>query len=135
MIRKRLLLVLVPVVATFVIWPTPAVTATIPEANPEKGLIVFYRPRKMTAAAIPVHVNHADGPMGTLHNGVVLHRYFQPGQHQFWAQVISQDAIMINVEAGKIYFVRGEATMGLVLGRPKFTQVDEATGRAAVAGL
>jgi hypothetical protein len=52
-----------------------------------------------------------------------------------WSEVIAQDSIMINVEAGKIYFVRGETTMGVVVARPKFTQVDEATGTAAVANL
>jgi hypothetical protein len=52
-----------------------------------------------------------------------------------WSQVISQDSIMINVEAGKVYFVNGEAKMGVVAGRPKFTQMDEGTGRARVAKL
>ena len=42
---------------------------------------------------------------------------------------------MINVEAGKVYFVKGEAKMGVVAGRPKFMQVDEATGRAEVGKL
>jgi hypothetical protein len=42
---------------------------------------------------------------------------------------------MINVEAGKVYFVNGEAKMGVVAGRPKFTQMDEGTGRARVAKL
>ena len=116
-------------------WPIPAVTATIPEADPEKGLVVFHRPRRAVGAAVPVNVHHADGVLGTLRDGVVLHRYYEPGQHQFWSEVIAQDSIMINVEAGKVYFVRGETTMGVVVARPKFTQVDETTGRAAVAGL
>ena len=42
---------------------------------------------------------------------------------------------MIGVEAGKVYFFRGETTMGVVVARPRFTQVDEATGRAAIGGL
>ena len=54
-----------------------------------------------------------------------------------WArpEVIAQDSILINVEAGKVYFVRGETTMGIMVARPKFTRVDEATGRAAVGNL
>ncbi len=135
MVRKALLSVLIPIVAAFVVWPTPAATATIPEADPEKGLVVFYRPRKMTGAAIPVNVHHADGVVGTLRNGTVLHRYLEPGQHQFWSEVIAQDSIMINVEAGKVYFVRGETTMGIMVARPKFTQMGEAAGRAAVDAM
>ena len=134
MIRHALTLILASIVAALAIFPVPAVPATIPEADPEKGLVVFYRPRKMTGAAIPVNVHHADGVVGTLRNGTVLHRYFEPGQHQFWSEVIAQDSIMINVEAGKVYFVRGETTMGIMVARPKFTQVDEATGRAAGDG-
>ena len=135
MIRKTLLLLLIPIVATFIVWPTPGATATVPEANPEKGLVVIYRPRKMTGAAIPVNVHHADGVVGTLRNGTVIHRYFEPGQHQFWSEVIAQDSVMINVAAGKVYFVRGETTMGVMVARPKLTLVDEATGRAAVGSL
>jgi hypothetical protein len=133
MIRNTLILVLVT--AAFVILPLPAVPATVPEADPEKALIVFYRPQKMTASAIRFNVNHAEGSLGMLNNGTVLYRYFKLGQHQFWPQVILQDSIMINVEAGKVYFVKGEAKMGVVAGRPKFTQVDEGTGRAGVAKL
>ena len=135
MTRNALLLILIPFVATFLAWPTPGLGATIPEAVPDKGLVVFYRPRKMTGAAIPVNVHHVSGVVGTLRNGTVIHRYLDPGQHQFWSEVIAQDSIMINVEAGKVYFVRGETTMGVMVARPRFTQVDEATGRAAVGNL
>lgn len=135
MIRETLMLVLVPMFAAFVIWPTPAVPATITEADPEEGLVVFYRPKRMGGSAIRFNVNHSEGSLGVLNNGAVLYRYFEPGQHQFWSQVISQDSIMINVEAAKVYFVKGEAKMGVVAGRPKFGQVDQATGRAEVAKL
>ncbi len=135
MIRETLMLVLVPIFAAFVIWPAPAVPATIPEVDPEKGLVVFYRPKKMGGSAIRLNVNHSEGSLGILNNGAVLYRYFEPGQHQFWSQVISQDSIMINVEAAKVYFVKGEVKMGVVAGRPKFRQVDQATGRAEVAKL
>jgi hypothetical protein len=134
-IRHTLTLILASVVAALAIFPVPAVPATIPEADPEKGLVVFYRPKKMGGSAIRFNVNHSEGSLGVLNNGAVLYRYFEPGQHQFWSQVISQDSIMINVEAAKVYFVKGEVKMGVVAGRPKFRQVDQATGRAEVAKL
>lgn len=37
--------------------------------------------------------------------------------------MVAQDSIMINVEARKTYFVRGDTTMGVAVARPKFTQV------------
>jgi len=39
--------------------PVPAIPATIPEADPEKGLVVFYRLKKMKAAAITFSVDHS----------------------------------------------------------------------------
>lgn len=135
MVRNALRLILVPIVFASVIWPTLAVPATLPEVVPDKGLVVFYRPKRFTASAIRFNVNHAEDSLGILNNGTLLYRYFEPGQHQFWSQVISQDSIMVNVEADKVYFIMGEAKMGVVAGRPKFKLVDESTGRAEVAKL
>jgi hypothetical protein len=135
MIRKLSALFLGLVIASIAIWPLPASTASISEIVPDKGLVVFYRLRKMGGAAITYSVDHADGSLGILNNGAVLYKYFEPGQHTFYSQVLSGDSIMINVEAGKAYFVQGMVKMGVVAGRPSFTQVDEATGRAAVAGI
>ena len=113
----------------------PVSTASIPEVVPDKGLVVFYRPRRMTGAAITFSVDHAQGSLGILKNGSVLYKYFEPGQHTFCSQVLSADSVMINVEPGKAYFVQGLAKMGVAVARPSFRQVDEATGRAAVAGI
>jgi hypothetical protein len=120
---------------TTLICPAAAVAAEIPDADSEKGLVVFYRPKSSGGVVIRFNVNHSEGSLGILNNGAVLYRYFEPGQHQFWSQVISQDSIMINVEAGKVHFVKGEVKFGLYAGRPKFTQVDEATGRTGVDKL
>jgi hypothetical protein len=115
--------------------PQTAVTATVPEAKPDQALVIFYRPKKTAGSAIRFEVNYAQGSMGSLGNGTMLYRYFEPGQYQFWSQVISQDAITLNVEAGGVYFVEAETKMGVYAGRPKFARVDEATGRAGVARL
>jgi hypothetical protein len=91
---------------------------------------VFSRPKKFTASAIRFNGHHSGGSLGTLRIGTLRYRYFQPEQHQFWSQGISQDSIMLNVAPGKVYFVNGGTKMGVVVGRPKFRQVDESTGRA-----
>ena len=114
--------VLLPIVwLAFLIWPSAVVPAEVPQVDAEQALVVFYRPQKMGGAAITYNVLHAGGTLGVLNNGTVLHGYFAPGQHQFWAQVVNQDSITLNVEAGKTYFVRGDVVMGLRVGRPKFT--------------
>ena len=133
--HKTLVLILVSIIATFAIWPDLAIPATVPETDPEKGLVIFYRSKKFSGGAIRFNINHAQGSLGILNSGTMVYRYFEPGQQQFWSQVISQDAIMIDVKAGGIYLVKGETKIGAVAGRPKFTQVDEATGRAEVGKL
>ena len=135
MIRKLSIFFLGPLVAASLIWPVPALTATVPEVVPGKGLVVFYRLRRMTGAAITFSVDHVDGTLGMLRNGSMLYKYCQPGQHTFYSQVLSGDSVTINVEPGKAYFVQSVARMGVAVARPGFTHVDEATGRAAVTGL
>jgi len=73
--------------------------------------------------------------IGTLKNGSVLHTYLEPGQHTFWSQVISQDSITLTVEAGKIYYLKGETQLGIYAGRPKFTQVSESQAQTDLAKL
>lgn len=135
MIHKTVLLLLTAITAMLVIHPDLAVAATVPEINPDKGLVIFYRPKKFSGGAIRFNVNHAEGSLGSLNSGTMVYGYFEPGQRQFWSQVISQDSITIDVKAGNVYFVRGDAKMGVYAGRPKFNLVDEATGRAEVGNL
>ncbi len=109
MIQKLSALLLVPVATALVSFSLPAMPASIPEASPDKGLVVFYRQRRMAGAAITFSVDHAQGTLGILKNGAVLYKYFEPGMHTFYSQVLSGDSVMIDVVAGKTYFVKGMA--------------------------
>jgi hypothetical protein len=133
--RTVTIISLLPVLLGALFPPGPALAASVPEVMPDKGLVVFYRPRRMTGAAITYSVDHANGTLGILTNGGVLYKYFEPGHHTFYSQVLSGDTVIIEVEAGKAYFVQGLVKLGVAVGRPNFKRVDEATGRAAVSGL
>ncbi|MFV1996702.1 MAG: DUF2846 domain-containing protein [Acidiferrobacterales bacterium] len=113
----------------------PALAAEVPQAKPDKGLVVFYRLDKLAGSAIRFNLNHTSGPMGQLLRGTMIHKYFEPGEHQFWSQVISKDSITLKVEAGQIYFIRGETKMGVFAGRPQFTRVPESQAKADLANL
>ena len=99
------------------------------EAPAGKALVVFYRPAAFSGGAIRFNVQHTDGPVGQLSSGAVLQKVVNPGSNTFWSQVISQDAVTIDAQAGRIYYVRGDVQMGLYAGRPKFTKVSEAQAR------
>ena len=135
MVQRTAFFVLSLVVAISMMWSDSAVSASVPESNPDKGLVIFYRSKKFSGGAIRFNINHAQGSLGVLNSGTMVYGYFEPGQRQFWSHVISQDSITIDVKAGNVYFVEGETKMGIYAGRPSFRPVDEATGRAAVSGL
>jgi Protein of unknown function (DUF2846) len=113
----------------------PAAAAEIPEVKEGQALIVFYREQRMAGAAIQFRVNQNAVPIGSLTNGSVMFRDVDPGQYGFSSEVVTGDSLSLTVEAGKIYFVQGTVRMGYFAGRPKFTVVDEATARKAVANI
>jgi hypothetical protein len=129
----KFLLVLAFISANFLIYPVNS--AELPQLEAGKGLVVFYRLGKFGGSAIRFNLNHAEGFMGQLLNDTWLYKSVEPGEHTFWSQVISQDSITIRVEAGKTYYVKGVVKMGLVVGRPTFTQVSEQEGLNDLAGL
>jgi len=75
----------------------------------------------------------AKGSIGFLSNGTFLHQDLEPGNHTFTVRAPSvngQDSITLNVEAGKIYYVKGEILWGWPAGRPKFAQMSESQAKA-----
>ena len=90
-----------------------------------EGLVVFYRTKRFKAGAIKFTVKDSRGEYGQLTNGSIIYVNVEPGSNTFWSQVISSDAITIDVEEGKIYYVEGTVKMGALAGRPKFNLVEE----------
>ena len=123
------------IVINFALVSEKSMSAEIPEADPDKGLVVIYRVKNFKGGAVRFNVHHSDGVIGTLTNGSVLFTYLEPGQHTFWSQVISQDSVTLTVEAGKIYYIEGKTQLGVYAGRPKFTQVSESQAKADLAKL
>ena len=90
-----------------------------------KALVVFYRTKKFSGGAIQFNVKDSEKFYGPLKNGTTIKVNIEPGEHTFFSQVISSDAITLTVEEGKTYYVKGTVKMGALAGRPKFEQVDE----------
>jgi len=113
----------------------PSSAAEVPQAESDKALVVFYRVKSFKGGAIRFNVHYSGGLIGTLGSGTYLYKQLEPGQYQFWSQVISQDSFTLVVEAGKTYYVKGETQMGVLAGRPKFTQVPESQAKADLAKM
>jgi len=126
--------------ATLVIEPSgEAFSAAVPSVEPGKGLVVFYRARKPMGAGIAFRIFESPGAsVGTPTNGSVLYRQYEPGPKTFdvnTPSVAGSDLITVDIVAGETYFVRGEILLGWPAGRPKFSRMPEAQGRAEVAKL
>ncbi len=133
---RTIVLVTFLMMAALSLLPTgPAAAAEIPEVKEGQALVVFYREQRMAGAAIQFHVQQNAQPIGALTNGSVIFRDLDPGQYGFSSQVITGDSLSLTVEAGKAYFVQGTVRMGVYAGRPKFTVVDEARARTAIAKI
>ncbi len=115
---------------------SPGFTADFPAVKPDKGLIIFYRVKKMKGAAIRFEISDSSkGSIGSLSNDTKIHKDLDPGNHTFTVRTPSvdgQDSITITAEAGKIYYVKGEILWGWPAGRPKFSQM---SGSEALSDL
>lgn len=137
--KKKPYIFLISIVVALSSFSTPAVTATLPEAKPDKGMVVFYRISKMRGAAIRFEItDSAKGSIGSLSNGSVIHKNIEPGQYTFTVRTPSmngQDSITLNVETGKTYYIKGEIIWGWPVGRPKFSQMADSAGQADLESI
>ena len=105
-----------------------AFAASLPEVKSDKGLVVFYRSKTMKGAAVHLLVRTSDGAAGNLTNGSMFYQYYEPGQRTFdvsTPSVAGSDLITLDINAGEVYFVRGEILIGWPVGRPKLSQEQE----------
>ena len=118
---------------------SPVFAASIPQAQPDKGLVVFFRAKKAKGAALRFQISDGTGKsIGDLSNGSTFHVYLEPGQHTFKVRSPSldgSDSVTLNLAAGEIQFLQGEILWGWPTGRPKFNNVPEATAKKAIKKL
>lgn len=98
----------------------------------DSGLVYVYRPSKFVGSGLyyDIHVKDTSGNdkvIGTLTNGSYLQYRSKPGEKEFWAKTESTSSVTIDIEPNKMYCVKGEIGMGLLVGRPHLTIVDNET--------
>lgn len=103
--------------------------AEVNQPEDGKGTVVFYRNKKFSGKAITFNIQDSDKNYGPLKNGGVITISVDPGERTFFSQVLSSDALTLNIEENKKYYVRGTVKMGLYAGRPKLEKVDEKTAQ------
>jgi len=101
----------------------------------EYGTVYFYRSASLIGAAVNYTIYDDTIVVGKMEPGRVLMYYARPGTRQFTARMESRSTAIIEVEAGKSYFVECGITVGAVAGNPTMRQVTSQRGIPAIAKL
>jgi PBP1b-binding outer membrane lipoprotein LpoB len=101
------------------------------QIDPSKAGIYIYRNEIMGAAIkMPVLLNNVS--VGSTTAKTYIFHQVDPGTHVITSQ--SDVTLSLDVQAGSNYFVWQEVKMGALSARSQLHLVDEATGKAGVAG-
>jgi hypothetical protein len=104
-----------------------------PTVQPDKGLVYFYRESSFKGAGIQYDIRDNGEVIGALQSGTYFYEYATPGQHTYSAKTEASSEVVLNVEAGKTYYVKGSITFGFIAGHPKLEIVsDEVAAQAAL---
>ena len=98
-------------------------TLSAPE---DKAVIFFFRTGK-GGGAVKFHVHDMDGkPVGYLgKSGDSFSIIVPAGTHQYWSRAASRNDVILNVDAGKVYYVKATVNVGFAVGRPVLEQVNK----------
>ncbi len=102
------------------------------EIKPDKALIYALRPTSV-GAAIKSFFLCDDEVLGINRGNSYFFAYVEPGKHVFWSKSENVDAVELDVEAGKIYYIQQHVRMGGFRARTKLEILDAAEGEETLA--
>jgi hypothetical protein len=136
---KKIVICLTSLVVAINLYSIPAFAVNVPEAKPDQGLLVFYRSKSAKGAAIRFQIMESSGvSTGTLTNGSMFYKYYEPGQKTFdvsTPSIAGSDLIKLDIVAGETYYLSGKILWGWPAGRPSFSQEQEARALQDVGKL
>lgn len=113
---------------------------TAPSAGRErpragKAMVVFYREDHVLGSPFGFNVRDQFAKIGGLKNASYFVYHTDPGQHYFSAGTEVTETLILRLEPGRAYYVRGSVRAGVVAPRPRLEEVSRAEGSAAIATL
>ena len=102
------------------------------EVDAEKALVYVVRPATM-GFAIKSFFLVDDEVLGINKGKSYFFTYVEPGAHVFWSKSENVDAMELEVEAGRTYYIKQNVQMGGFRARTKIELLDETDGQAALA--
>jgi len=102
----------------------------VKEIPANKAVVYIFRTGSR-GYAIHYTVNANETPVSPVHlyTGGYLVYYADPGKTEFWAKVADEEShIVIDIEAGESYFIKGSVKSGTWVGRPYLTELPKYEG-------
>ncbi len=103
-------------------------------APADRGSVYLYRTGRAVAAAVAMNVKVNGMDAGGTGPGSFFKWDLKPGAYTFLSSTNESSAtVQLNVEAGKTYFIRQDARMGIDAGRVTMKEVDASKGKKEVS--
>jgi hypothetical protein len=104
----------------------------VSEAKADKALVYVLRPTSF-GAAIKSFFFCDDDILGINQGSSYFFAQVAPGNRVFWSKSENVDALALNVEAGKTYYLQQHVEMGGFRARTRLELLDDAAGQEALA--
>ncbi len=106
-----------------------------PDPEDGKGLVYFYRERKLVGGAVGYNIKEGETVIGAIKNGTYCFVQATPGAHTYSASTEAGTARTLTIEAGKTYYIECGVEMGLFAGRPSMKIANPDEAKAVLPGL
>ena len=99
-------------------------------SDADYAIVYFYRPKNFTGSMIGYKVRmDEEDVIGRVRNGEKFeYKITDFGKHEFWAKTESKTSVIIDVKKGEEYFIECGLSMGIAVGKPKMSLVENAIG-------
>lgn len=93
------------------------------------AVICVFRPKGGYGFAVNYKLHIGDSTEQYIHNGSKLAlKVYKPGPITLWAKTESRTEVTLDVQPGKVYFLKCSVKFGAIIGRPNLTVLDTAPG-------
>ncbi len=107
--------------------------AVFPEAKPDQALIYFYRTSGFIGSTYRFNVSEGDQLVGAMAQDSYFYLFTEAGEHTYGISAQYEQegsSISMNVQAGKVYYVRVDVNYQVLGGEAVFTEVEQAEAMA-----
>ncbi len=102
---------------------------SIPASHPDYAVIYFYRSGNFVQTPYDVHLGN-DVVYRSRNNTKAAVKVDKPGTYEIWGKTETREAVTLQVEMGKEYYVKTFVHMGAVIWRPSIEVVTPQAGKA-----